>query len=85
MIAAISALIWATTAATSSAVRPSTLSRSSGSVLELRRLNQLPSPRSTVTPSTWSREWIRVPNDLSTASVHCPASATVKLISPDDS
>ena len=39
---------------TSSAVRASTLSRSSGSVLEVRRLNQLPSPRSTVTPSRWS-------------------------------
>ena len=51
-------------ASTSSVVRASTFSRSSGSVLDVRRLNQLPSPRSTVTPSRWSMDWIAVPNDL---------------------
>ena len=74
-----------TISSTSSVVRASTLSRSNGSVLDIRRLNQLPSPRSTVTPSRWSIEWMRVPNDFSTASTHASASVTVKLISPEAS
>ena len=74
-----------TISSTSSVVRASTLSRSNGSVLDIRRLNQLPSPRSTVTPSRWSIEWMREPNDFSTASTHFSASVTVKLISPEPS